>query len=446
MNFKRMADIVDSLTINFLEFIEVLKMSGARVSISEVIDAFYAMTFIDIMNKEMVRVAVSTCIAKSEEEKRIFDETFDRFFISSEIKTKQANEILYKHEEKKQEILKEASNLKFKGQEIEIKEEHKEAYANLSQDDKNNILEFLDKTSTGKNVKMEFMPVVEKIINSKLKSLKNKAIADYSTSRDVFSKLPSEAGLIAEQVVENLKRENDLLYKNFSELNEDNMPKVMQLINNFIEKYKRNSQRYKKTNKKKRLDLKTTIRSNLNTGSVLFKLKYKTKPRKKDKYLLFCDVSASMVRFSGFVFQFVLGMSSGNSLVKAFIFSEGISHINPDERRSTRSFEEQVTNSPIWRKGTDLSKSLDELQQNKKVFFDSSTILIIVSDAKTVEAPAAIEKLKDIKKKVKRILWFNPIPESDWPGIKDMEGFKKYCDIYDCSTLDKLQKTLGKIK
>lgn len=445
MNFKRMADFVDSLTINFLEFIDVLRIAGVRVSITETLDAFRAMTFIDIMNKDMFRIAVSACIAKSEEEKKIFDETFKRFFISSEIKKKQLNEVVQRHEQNKQDILKEASELKFKDRQIEIKDEYKEIYSNLSQTDKNSILEFLEKTSLGKNVKNEFMTIVEQIISSKLKSLKQKSGKNHIRRNGIYLSSPSEAGFIVEQVIQNIKSIDSLLYKNISEFNDDDIPKVLQLIKQLMEKYKLNSRKYRKTNKKKRLDLKSTIRSNLSKGNIQFNLIYKTKTRRKDKYFMLCDVSASMFKFSGFVLQFMLGMSSGNSLVESFIFSEGISHINMKAVNNI-SFEEQVMNSPIWRKGTNLSKSLTDLQQKSKAFLSSSTVLIIVSDAKTVEAQLAIEKLKKIKKKVKNVLWFNPIPESDWINNKNIEDFQKYCDIYDCSTLDKLQKTFARIK
>jgi uncharacterized protein len=403
------------------------------------------MTFIDIMNKDMFRVAVCACIAKSEEEKKIFEETFSRFFISSEIKEKQLSEVIQRQEQNKQEILKEASELKFKDRQIEIKDEYKEVYSNLSQTDKNSILEFLEKTSSGKNVKNEFLPIVEQIINSKLKSLKQKSGRNHLGQSDIYLSSPSEAGFIAEQVIENVKSMDSLLYKNISEFKDEEIPKVLQLIKQLMEKYKLSSRKFRKTNKKRRLDLKSTIRSNLSKGNIQFDLIYKTKTRRKDKYFMLCDVSASMFKFSGFVLQFMQGMSSGNSSVESFIFSEGISQINM-KSVSNISFEEKVMNSPIWRKGTNLSKSLTDLQQKSKAFLSSSTVLIIVSDAKTVEAQSAIEKLKKIKKKVKSVLWFNPIPESDWINNKNIEGFQKYCNIYDCSTLDKLQKTLTSIK
>jgi len=436
------AVLIDSLTINFLEFIEVLKLAGVRVSISEILDAYKAMTYIDIMNKEVFKAAISTCIAKSEEEKAIFSEAFNRFFISSDLKTQEVEELIQKQETKKQEILKEISDLKFKGEQVEVVDELKEVYSNLDQNDKKSIVAFLDKTSSGKNVKNQFLPIVEQIIHSKLKSLKQNSVTENTIQRGAFSNVPSEAGYIAEQVVENIKRENSILYKNISEFNQNDISKALQLIKLFIVKYRRANSRYKKTNKKKRLDLKTTIRKNLNTGCVQFNLKYKMKPRKKDKYILLCDVSASMFKFSSFVLQFMLGMSSGNSLMETFIFSDGIYHINTRALSNNQSFEEMVINSPIWRKGTNISRSLNDLEDRGRAYFHSSIVYIIISDAKTVDAALAVEKLKSIRAKVKNILWFNPIPEIEWTRIKHIQGFKECCEIYDCSTLDKLERAL----
>lgn len=436
---------MDSLTINFLDFIEVLKLAGVRVSISEVLDAYQAMTYINIMDKEIVKAAVSTCLAKSQEEKKIFSEVFYRFFISAELKTQEVNEVRQIQENNKQEILKEVSDLKFKGEEIELQDELKQVYANLSEEDKKSILEFLEKTSSGRNVKNEFKPVVENIIQSKLKSLKQKTLSNYSGLQDAFSGLPSAADLIADRAIETVKSENSVLHKNISEFDENDIPKALQLIKSFIEMYNRSNRRYRKTNKKKRLDLKATIRKNFSTGSVQFNLKYKMKPRKIDKYILLCDVSASMFKFSSFVLQFMVGMNSGNSLMETFIFSEGVYHINTRTLSNNLSFEEQVTNSTIWRKGTNISTALNELEAGGKAYLHASTVLIIVSDGRTVEAAAAVEKLKNIKTKVKTVLWFNPIPEREWTSTREIEDFKKYCKVFDCSTLDKLQRTLGNI-
>ena len=440
-----MAGIVDSLTKNLLEFFDCLRMAGVRVSISEILDVFIALTYIDVMNKEMVRVTVSSFVAKSEEEKKIFNEAFYRFFIPAEIKKQQGNEINRQMKQEKEEILREVSELKFKDQPIEIKEENKQIYSSLSKADKESILEFLKKTSTGKNVKTDFLPIVEQMINSKLISLQQKSNAGPVKSRNVFSAIPSEAGLLAQQVNEKLKEENNLLYKSISDIKEDQIPRVLQLIKDFIKKYRKISRKFRKTNKKKRLDLKSTIRSNQKTGGIQFNLEYKTKPRKKVKYLMLCDVSASMIKFSSFVFQFIMGMSSGNSLVDTYIFSEGVANIKVNAFLSGSTFEKQVKESPIWNKGTNLYTSLKDLEGLNKKIFSPATILIIVSDAKTVDGGPAIEKLQSLKAKMKSILWFNPIPESEWGGIKDMEGFKKYCKVFDCSTLDKLQKTLTNI-
>lgn len=442
-----MAGLMSSLLKNIINFIDVLRLTGVRVSISESIDVIDALRFVDVSDKYQVRTVMSACLAKSVQERMIFLEAFDRFFVEPCVKLKHVNEKVEQIEQKKTEIVKKASELRFQEEILEIEDNLTEVYASLPESEKQSILDFLDKTSTGKNVKPEFKSIVETIVEGKLKRLKPKYPGTTNGNKGILNEVISEAGIIAGNIIEAVQNNDYLFYKNIEEIRDEDIPKVIRLIKLITEKLRKNIiRRYKSSNKKARLDFKKTIRCNLSTGGVLFNLNYKKRPKRKEKILILCDVSASMYRFSGFVLQFITGMHLGISSPDSYIFSQEIEHLNVYEFMNVSNFEQQVKNSAVWKKGTDISRVLGHILYEERLTLNSSTVVIVVSDAKTLNADKAAERLKKLNLKVKRVLWLNPVPERDWIRIAGIAKFGELCTMLDCSTLERLSKSCASIK
>jgi uncharacterized protein with von Willebrand factor type A (vWA) domain len=430
---------VDFLTDNLLKFIEVLRTAGIRVSISESIDTVKALKHISIMDRNKVKAAMSACLAKSEEERRIFSAAFDEFFVPFDVRSQQISKKSRDIELRKQEILSESSQLSFQGEQVELPDELKEVYSDLSEEEKNSIRQFLERTSTGKNVSSErHKDIVGEMVKGRLRRMQGGAP---TPSEGILQQVTSEVGIIAGEVMEQVKKENSLLYKNIGEISDKDVPAVVRLIRLIVSRINRNiTRRFRNSSRRSRLDLKKTLRSNFNTGGALFRLRYKSRRPRKNRLIMLCDVSASMLRFSGFVMQFIAGIHSNFSSTDCYIFSEDIEHININGVLNAEDIEQRIKASPVWRRGTDVSKALQSLLNERHSVINSSTILLMVSDAKTLNPDETLGNIKVLKAKVKRILWLNPIPEKDWDKIKNIQEFKKHCDMLDCSTLEKLSK------
>lgn len=438
---------MDSLTENIVKFVDVLRLAGVRVSISESIDAVEALKHVDILNKNEVKAAMSACLAKSEEERKIFSLAFDKYFVPYDLRIDNISRKAEEAELRKQEIIKEASSLRFQDEQIELPDDLMEVYADLSAAEKAGIRQFLQRTSTGKNVRHDMLKdAVAEMIKGRLRNARLKIGGSAYPSQGILRHLTSEAGIIAGEVEAALKAENSLMYKNIGEISDEDVPGVIRLIKLMVAKINRNMVRsYKNSAAKARLDLKNTIRNNLNTGGVLFRLKYKRPRERKSRLLVMCDVSASMYRFSGFVLQLIMGINSSFSSTDSYIFSEDIEHINICGFWDAADIEGKIKASPVWRRGTDIGKALSSLLNERRGAVNSSTIVLLVSDAKTLNVDKTVNGLKLLKSKVKRIFWLNPVPEKEWERIKGVPEFREYCAMLDCSTLEKLARACGSL-
>ena len=134
----------------------------------------------------------------------------------------------------------------------------------------------------------------------------------------------------------------------------------------------------------------------------------------------------------------MIGMTRGLSAIESYIFSDDAERINTRLFFGASDFEVQVRASSIWGRGTNIGKSMEKLVKNRLAPVDSSTVLVVVSDAKTLDCQLAESNLKELSSRVKRVIWLNPVPEKDWSSIKRLEGFSRYGTMLDCSTLERL--------
>src|SRR5664279_3167985 len=74
---------LEGLPARILEFGEELRREGVAVGTSEMLDAFEVLREISWTSQEDFREALAATLAKSQEDRRIFELVFDRFFFRS---------------------------------------------------------------------------------------------------------------------------------------------------------------------------------------------------------------------------------------------------------------------------------------------------------------------------------------------------------------------------
>lgn len=398
---------------SIIEFIDSLRTTGLKIGLAESMAAMEAIEHVGLENRNAVKIALSSCLAKSEEDQHTFAKAFDGFFISLAAHDQNRQQTIQKTEIHEKALQESAQALKFQDTPLELSEDQLVTYANLGQEEKHKIQNFLEKTSTGKNVSPKFKFVAEQIIKSKLNSVSSKN---------------QQAG-----------SGSSLLTKNIAAISDEEVPSVLRLINIMVKQINGAiTRKYKRSGKRKTLDIKGTIHNSLHTGGTFYKLKFKSKPLQRQRLIMLCDISASMYRFSGFALQFVLGMNTVADKTESFLFSEGIEHVQSVDLSSMSAFEQRVTSSSLLNKGTNISTALTYLLENRDVPLGRSTVVLILSDAKTLETQKTCDLLHEIGKRSKKIIWMNPIPEKDWVLLPWLECFRTYCTMLDCSTIDRL--------
>lgn len=433
--------MTNTFEYNFVRFIHLLRQTGIKVSTEEIITALKALVTIDILNRKHFKLALSATLIKNPDEQFLFEHTFNSFFAEPEVKQKQHE----KWEEKKNEELKlieEAEHvLAYDGRSLDLTDEEKLLFAHLPKEEKEKIKNYLKSSRLPADREHLFRPMLEYQIRGTLRYWKQRL--EESDEYDEYS--DSELLSIIKKTDED---NSNILYEDMKKIREKDLPRFANILKSLSRKLATKiSRRYRASKKKVKIDLRRSIKSNVRYGGILFKLRYKQKRIQKPNILLICDVSGSMARYAAFVIQFIYGLSSAARNIESFIFSEELERITPHFAK-VRPFEELMSEimekSKIWGKGTNLNRSLKKLEEHYNHLLNSNTVVIILSDTKTLEIKESAEKLAKLKARVKDIIWLNTLPSKEWKDLQSVTAFQRHCKMYECYTLAHLEKIVRK--
>ncbi len=184
------------------------------------------------------------------------------------------------------------------------------------------------------------------------------------------------------------------------------------------------SRRYKAAHSGSRLDLRRTIRRNIHYGGEPLNLVHRARPDRPVRIVVLLDVSGSMKLYSRFFLQFVKGLMSEWIDTDAYLFHTRLVRVSEAlrEKDSVKAMTRLALMAEGFGGGTRLGESLKVFNdRHAKRALNSRTVFIILSDGYDTGAPELMAgELKRLKKRVRRIVWLNPVL-----GWRDYEPITK---------------------
>lgn len=440
---------------NLARFMHVLRHLGLRISSAEAVDAVMGLTSVNLLDRSQVKTVFMATLAKSPEDRMILDKAFDSFFLTPEQKNERTTK-------RKDIVEKEAAELKAAEEEltyqvegppgrekaevsVPLTEEEKKVYSKLPEERKKKLRDYLNKQFQSNPVNNPEQ-LITSMIKSSLNYWKHYLKNQNDGPPDIEFTGEDDIDEVLQEVVEQLREDEQILYQDIAKLTEKDMPTAAAVIAKLSRKLAtRISRRYRYSKKKQRLDLRRTIRHNIRYGGTMFSLRFKTKKVEKPRILLVCDVSGSMARYAGFVLQFMFGLSNAIHEIESFIFSEDVERITGQFTRTQpfdKTMSEIINRSENWGRGTDFNKALDVIIRDYKQLLNKETFIIIVSDTKTLNVDKSAKKLGDIRKKVKDVIWLNTLPKRVWSSTASVSAFNKHVRMFECNTLAHLDRIM----
>ena len=409
------------------QFSDLLRADGLAVGLAETADAARILTSVGFEDRELVKAALMTIYAKSQEEQKVFSRAFDSFFVPEEVMRRQVMEQVRQQEEYARARAKAEEELR-NGGPSDLTEEQISTYAMMPEEARQHLRDIIEAYKPRKDND-------SRLYTSFIHSVFAKAILEQQLKME-------DAGLGAEEA----DTEAGLQFRDITLFKDSEIPRATALIKNISARINGElSSKRKRAGHSGTLDFRRTIRKGLETGGSFHRLAYKKTHSRKKHLVLLCDVSGSMIQFSEFALRFIQEMTQVAESSHTFLFSESIFEADAFSLQNMDLFRDYVNKSGLYGRGTDLGTALEYLCVKKPPILNHSTTLLILSDAKTVDQPRALHMLMRAKQLAGQVLWLNPIPESKWKYLNSSMTFSSACTMLSCSTLHDLAAACKKL-
>lgn len=204
---------------------------------------------------------------------------------------------------------------------------------------------------------------------------------------------------------------------------------------------------------RRRLDIRGTIRESLSTGGAPVTLRYLPPQPPKPRLLVLADISGSVASFASFALQLTYALRGHFSSLRSFVFVDGVDEVT-DLVGKTRTITETTSRINAERRGiwldghSDYGNAFAGFVENHLTELDQRTTVLILGDARNNYRDPRFDALDTLRAHAADVYWLNPERRSLWTdGDSEMARYADHCDLaVECRTIRQLQAfvaTLG---
>ncbi len=453
------------------DFIKALRAADVRVSTAESIDAAGALDFVGFGDRDVLKNALSQVLAKSVDDKSRFEECFEAFFASRELSLGGAEGAAEDGAEQGSETNPDQSD-----------PGDMEGMGGMPTDGSGNAL--VNALENGDEATLQQMMAVAarevQLQNIRLftqrgmyvrRMLENMGIEELDDLLfDLFRineddaramRLREQKARLTEDVTELVDQQMLMYTRNAGQrLREEVLQKtplarvemrdfkvMHELVRKLAKKLVALHARRRHVSRRGQLDVRHTIRRNIEYDGLLFDTVWKRVRVDRPKVIAVCDVSGSVAQVARFMLLFLYSVSEVIPKVRAFAFSNYLGEVT--DLFETLPVEEALTQTiNDWGMGsTDYGGALSELERLTLDDIDHRTTVLILGDARSNYGDPGDRALRRIHERARRVLWLNPEPPSFWnSGDSEMQKLGACCDrVEPCRTLRHLERVVSEI-
>ena len=443
-------EVPEGLVAHVLEFGEELRGEGVAVGTSELLDAFQALPEVPWSEPVAFRETLAATLAKSPEDRVIFDLVFDRFFF-------RATELAALREG----IREDGGGMDEAGAELNLETLRQQIAQAIADGDEGRLRDLARLAIAAFGQQGEGSGVIGVDVQRIRRQLGLRSEAQ----PDLPQEDPRREGLPRE----NLRRFEQLLRQELERrqiertealpparpLNEldralptgplQDLASVHKVVTQLKRRLKTQGQEHRGVRRHAHVDVRRTMRASLETGGVPVVLKFRpVRPRRPELFVV-CDVSTSVTSASVFFLSVMHALHDSFRKMRSFVFIERVSEVT-DVFHKERDF--KAVSEAIGRDAgvadisgyTDYGRVWRELREQIEDELHPRATVIVLGDARTNGRDPGAETFARIAEKAGRTYWLNPEPRLYWNyGDSVIKAYEQYCEAFECWTTSQLE-------
>jgi uncharacterized protein with von Willebrand factor type A (vWA) domain len=433
-----------------LEFGEELRGEGVALGTSELLDAFAVLEHVAWTDQEDFREGLAATLAKSPDDRRIFELVFDRFFF-------RATELAAV-----QEGVREHGGIgSDEAAQIDVDELRRRIATAIRDGDVAALRDLarLAIASFGRQGEGSGVVGVDVQRIRRSLALRTEPQPDLPPDDPRHAGLPRdelrrfEALLRAELERHQIERTEQLTpARPLSDLDRalpsgplQDLAAVHRVVAQLKRRLKTQGREHHGPRRHAAVDMRRTMRASLEFGGVPVVVKEKpVRPRRPEIYVL-CDVSTSVTSASVFFLSVMHALHDSFRKMRSFVFVERISEVT-DIFAQERSF--AAVSSAIGRDAgvadvsgyTDYGRVWQELRELVEDDLHPRATMIVLGDARTNGRDPRADIFGEIAARAGRTFWLNPEPRLYWNyGDSVIAAYEQHCEAHECWTTQQLE-------
>jgi len=451
------------LAAHVVELAEELRAEGVAAGTSELLDAFAALREVPWTVAEDVREALAATLAKSPEDRRVFELVFERFLFRTA-------ELAAVQEDVREGERAAGAGGDADGDAIDLDELRRQIASALREgaDGQLGDLARLALAALGRQGDGSGVVGVDVQRIRRALGLRAEPQPDLPPGDPRREGLPREglrrfeALLRRELERAQIERTRKLPPKRpLTDLDRalpsgplQDLAAVHRVVAQLKRRLKTQGQEQRGVRRRRHVDVRRTMRASLQTGGVPVDLRYRpVRPRRPEIYVL-CDVSTSVTSASVFFLSVLHALHDAFRKMRSFVFIERISEVT-DVFAKERDFASAST--AIARDAgvadvsgyTDYGRVWSEFAELVADDLHPRATVIVLGDARTNGRDPRADVFARIAAQAGRTFWLNPEPRLYWNyGDSVIAAYEQHCRAFECWTtaqLEELVKALARV-
>lgn len=461
-----------------IEFANILRRNGVRVSLAENLDAFRAIDLLGIESPLQFRAALRSTLVKRTVDLRPFDELFDFFFFGIGSSLEQADQQLMeqlgltpaefqKLLEQIQSFLRqmegqlsELARALLGGDKGELERILREAASLEARQGTPESFRFTPFTRMASRLELDRLQDEIEALKGRLRMLGEHGEELQSVIRYLDQRLKDLYRMLREIIQQEQRKRGmepsdrsrplSLTEKSFSFYSQEDIQRMNEAVARLAQRFKNRLSVRRKNAARGRFDVKDTLRKNLQFGGVPFRIQMERRAKTKPQVIVLCDISDSVLNASRFMLQFVYSIQDLYSKVRSFVFVSELGEATQlfEEHDIHKAIELALTGNIVdVYSHSNFGRAFEIFYKNYFSAVTSKTTVLIIGDGRNNYNRAGDWVLREIQQKAKQLIWLNPENRMTWGvGDSEMPRYVPYCDVAEeCRNIGQLYQVIESI-
>lgn len=454
------------------EFVALLRNNGVRVSPPELVDAVNAIALTGLNDRLLFRNTLGSTLAKSVQDKAVFEQCFEKFFtLTPAIEKSAASQEAapsFKLPEGLQALFGKGegagSGGQGSGQALEGIPPSELGEQLLNGDSQELALALAKaretaKLSTIKVVTQQGLFARRILMAMGLEDLERELAQLDKSSRKVAAARANALRALRDRLRTQVREDVNRYYQMAADYNREDAirdtdfsllrdhQEAERLIQRMAQRLITQHRRRQKKSARGLLDVRATLRGNMAYDGILMQPQWKRIHKDKPRVMAVCDISGSVSRYARFLLLFLYSLQEVIPRLRSFAFSSSLHEVTDFFETQPLADAMETVLSRYGMGSTDYGRAFLDLEKLALSDINQKTTLIILGDARNNRGNPRIELLKEFHLRAKQVIWLTPESMNRWgSGDSEMLRYRAYCSrVHVCRNLSDLERIVDKL-